>query len=145
MRSLIVVLVLGGIAFAVYQAAQSAKEESQEARTIDRLPPTVRHAVAQLDRTSQAALFNEYEQKKRKLSVAYVAWLLLGWHYLYVRKVGVQFAFWLTLGGFWFWWIVDLFRMPSIVRSCNDQIAREALQTLGVGQTFRNARATDMV
>jgi TM2 domain-containing membrane protein YozV len=144
-RSLIVLLVLGGIAFAVYQAAKSAKEESQEGRTIESLPPTVRHAVVQLDRSSQAALFNEYEQKKRKLSVAYVAWFLLGWHYLYLRKVGVQFAFWFTLGGFWIWWFVDLFRMPSIVRSCNEQIAREALQTLGIGQAFRNTRATDMV
>jgi len=57
---------------------------------------------------------------------------------LYTRQVGLQFAFWFTLGGFGIWWLVDLFRMPSIVRGCNEQIAREALQTLALGNAFRS-------
>lgn len=148
MKGLLALVVLAGIAFAVYQAMQAAKTESGEARTINSLPPTVRHAVLQLDGASQAALFNEFERKKKKLSVAYIAWFLLGWHYLYVGKVGVQFAFWLTFGGFWVWWFLDLFRMPSIVRGANEQIARQALQTLGVGQAFRSdmpRRSEDVV
>src|SRR4051794_25807713 len=84
-----------------------------------------------MDPSSQMAFFNEYEQKRKSVAVGYLTWLI-GFHYLYARKVGVQFAFWLTAGGFWIWYIADLFRLPAIIRSANEQIARQSLQTLSI-------------
>ncbi len=138
MKSLLPVIILVIIGFVIYKAIQANKEETSESRTIKSLPPTVQHTVALMDTLSQSAFFNEYEKKKRKKSVAYIALVLIGWHYLYLRKVGVQFAYWFTLGGFGIWWIADLFRMPNLVRSSNEVIAREAIQTLSIGNQFRN-------
>lgn len=140
--SFIVLVVIVGVAVAIYRSYQASREEGSEARTIKSLPPTVQHTVAQMDALSQSAFFNEYEKKKKKVSIAYIMWFLLGWHYLYTKKVGLQFAYWITFGGFFFWAFADLFRMPSIVRSCNEGIARDALQTLSIGNQFRANAAT---
>lgn len=142
MKGFIFLIVIAAMAYAGYKAYKTNQEESSEARTVKSLPPTVQHTVAQMDTVSQNAFFNEYEKMKKKISLAYVAWFFIGFHYLYLKKVGVQFAFWAT----WFvgigeiWWVVDLFRMPSIVSSCNEGIARDALQTLAIGNQFKTSR-----
>jgi hypothetical protein len=136
MKALIVIVILAIGAYAAYNAYKASQEETKEARTVKSLPPSVQHVVAQMDGGSQAAFFNEYEQKKKKKSVGWILWFFLGFHYLYVKKVGMQFAFWFTCEGLGIWWIVDFFRMPSIIRSANEQIARECLQTLHIGAAF---------
>ena len=144
MKSLIILLVLCGLGIAVFKAYKANQEETSESRTVKSLPPTVQHTVAQMDAASQNAFFNEYEKKKKKVSIAYIVWIILGWHYLYLKKVGLQFAFWFTLGGFGIWWIADLFRMPSLVRGANEMIARDALQTLSIGNQFRNSASSQI-
>lgn len=136
METVIWIIVLAAIGMAGYQFYRSSQEESKEARTIASLPPSVQHVVAQMDGGSQAAFFNEYDRKKKRKSVGYLAWFFLGWQYLYAKKVGMQFAFWFTFGGCGIWWFIDFFRMPSIIRSVNEQMAREALQTLHIGAAF---------
>jgi len=150
MSTLIILIVLAAVIFAIYRAYTAAQEESKEVRTIRSLPPSIQHVVSLMDGRSQAALFNEYEQKKKKISVGYILWFIFGFHYLYYSKVGIQFLFWFTGAGLGSWALVDLFRMPSIARSANEQIARQALQalqTLGIAafatpQQFPGASST---
>ena len=136
MKSVIPIIILAVIVYVIYRAVQANKAETSEERTIKSLPPTVQHTVAQMDLNSQNAFFNEYEKKKKKVAIGYVLWII-GFHYLYLKKVGVQFAFWFTGGGFLVWWFIDLFRMPSLVRSANEGTARDALQTLAIGNQFK--------
>jgi hypothetical protein len=139
-KIVVILVIVLAVGFALYQAYAASQEENLEARTIKSLPPSVQHVVAQMDPASQASFFNEYDRKKKKRSVAYILWLTFGFHYLYARKVGMQFAFWFAWLFFVFpgviWWWVDLFRVPSIVKDTNEQQAREALQTLHVGAAF---------
>lgn len=123
---------LGLIGYAFYRVSDNDTDVS----AINQLPPSVQMAVSQMQPANQKAFFLEYNQKRRKKWVGYFALIFIGWHYLYVGKVGVQFAFWLTLGGFGFWWFVDLFRIPTIIAMANEVIARQALQTLVVGHQF---------
>lgn len=104
----------------------------------------MQYTVAQMDPESRNDFFNAYESHKKKRSVACVILFLCGCHHLYTRNVGLQFALWFTsfLGIGLLWWIGDLFRMSGIVASCNEQIAREALQTLSTGQQFRSGNGT---
>ena len=139
MKTIFILLVLGGIVTALVMAYKSYVEESKEARTVKSLPPSVQHVIVQMDAMTQSAFFNEYEAKKKKKFIGYLAWFFFGWHYLYVGKTGLQFAFWFTFGGFGFWTFVDLFRMPSIIRSANEVVARQALQTLHMGASFAGA------
>jgi hypothetical protein len=144
MDVVIVVLVVAVLGFVGYQVYRASQEESKEARTIRSLPPSVQHVVAQMDAGTQAAFFNEYERKRKRKAVGYLLWLV-DFHYLYVRRVGLQFAFWFTFGGFLIWWIADLFRMPAIIRGANEQMARECLQTLHIGAAFASMPAASVL
>ncbi len=140
MKNLIILIIVAVVVFAIVKSRQAARLESSEERTAASLPPSVQHTVSVMDSASKAAFFNEYEKKRKKVSVGYLLWIIFGVHYLYARKIGLQVVFWLA----WFvgigeiWWLIDLFRIPSIIRSSNEQMAREALQTLQVGASFRN-------
>lgn len=91
------------------------------------LPPVVAGSLAKLDPSAQKAFFRDFKRRRKSLAIAYVAWLLIGWHYLYTGRILLQFAFWFTFGGFLIWWIVDFFRVPGIVARVNEDIARELM------------------
>ncbi len=138
MKTLIILVVLVMLAGAIYMAYRSSKNEAREAKTLSKLPPSVQHVVSQMDGTTQAAFFNEYWAKRRKASAGYLLWFFFGCHYLYAKKVGVQFAFWLLwlVGVGELWWIVDFFRIPRIMADGNEQIARQCLQTLQIAASY---------
>lgn len=140
MKFLLTLIFLAAIGFAVYKAIQASKEDA-DFKQVKKLPPTVQNVVVQMDAASQAAFFNEMDKKRKKISVSYILWIVLGLHYLYNRKVGLQVFYWLTAGGFGLWALADLFRMPSIVRGANEIAAREALQTLSLGSAFDRNRS----
>src|ERR1700675_4031349 len=86
------------------------------------LPSLVRAQVAKLPEDLQAAFLEEYRRKAKSSGVATLLWLCLGWHYAYLGKWGTQFLFWITLGGIFVWWCVDLFRVRGMVRDYNKDI-----------------------
>src|SRR5579884_4011680 len=94
----------------------------------DNLPAMVRNELGKLPAHRQEEFVEEYRRKAKSAGPAYLLWLLLGWHYIYLRKWGIQFLFWLTLGGFFIWWIVDLFRIPGMVRDYNKDVAVDVLR-----------------
>jgi hypothetical protein len=58
---------------------------------------------------------------RKKLRWAYLRWLLLGSHYLYLRRPFTQILFWATLGGLLLWWLIDLTRIGTLVRKHNER------------------------
>jgi TM2 domain-containing membrane protein YozV len=88
------------------------------------IPPSVQSAFASLDPQAQKAFRREYSTGSKSTLVAYLFWILIGFHYLYLGRIGTQFAFWFTAGGFVIWWIIDFFRIPGLVRSQNHDRAR---------------------
>lgn len=141
MKNVGLFILLAVVAFVIYKAVTSSKADSAETKTISQLPASIQHAVSQMDSLSQNAFFGEFDKKRRKLAPAYLLWLI-GCHYLYLRKVGLFIAYFLTGGGFGVWAIVDLFRMPGIVRASNEESARTALTTLAVANQFRITQGT---
>lgn len=65
------------------------------------------------------------EKELRDTPMAYLLWLLFGAHYAYLGKWGLQILYWLTLGGLGFWALIDIFRIPRMVREHNDVIYAE--------------------
>jgi hypothetical protein len=57
----------------------------------------------------------------------------LGWHYLYLGKISLQVAFLVSLGGFFVWAIVDLFRLPGMVARRNEDIAWDLMSQYRAG------------
>ncbi len=87
-------------------------------------PRSVAAAYSTLDPEIQKAFRKEYGAGKKSTLLAYLFWFFLGFHYLYMGRVGMQLAFWFTGGGFLIWWIIDFFRVPGIVSNHNNDRAR---------------------
>ena len=90
-------------------------------------PRSLLPSYERLPQAAQISVKRDYERRKKSMLFAYLAWLTLGWHYLYPRRVGLQFAFWVTLGGLLVWWLVDLFRVAGMVNRLNEDTARELM------------------
>jgi TM2 domain len=91
------------------------------------LPAAVKIAESKLDPKLRKAFNRDFARRRKSLIAAYLAWFLLGWHYLYLGRIGLQFAFWFTLGGIGLWWLMDFFRLPGIVTRLNEDMARELM------------------
>ena len=99
-------------------------------RITDRLPAMVRNELGALEARDQEAFLEDYERKIKSIALAYVFWLF-GLHYAYVGKWGLQFVFWFTVWGFFgLWWLVDLFRIPSIISNYNRETAITVMRNL---------------
>jgi hypothetical protein len=99
------------------------------------LPPAVRAELALLPNAKQDQFVAAFRTQSRSLLLAYLSSLiychyaLLGrWAMSGMMFVSLFFA--AALG--WIWWLIDLVRMPEMVREHNHRVAFEILQTLTV-------------
>ncbi|HEY7437028.1 MAG TPA: TM2 domain-containing protein [Methylomirabilota bacterium] len=99
------------------------------ARIASSLSRTVREQLAYLTPDQQRAFLWRYRAQAKSPIVA-LAFLPLGWHYLYLRKRGLQVLFWLTLGGLAAWWVLDFFRIRGLVREYNRRVATHVMRAL---------------
>ena len=65
------------------------------------------------------------QTKLKSTGTAYLFWFLLGAHYAYLGKWGVQILYWITLGGLGLWALIDLFTMSGKVDNFNMPILHE--------------------
>jgi TM2 domain-containing membrane protein YozV len=107
------------------------------------IPANLRPVMARLAAPAQSMVSSDYERRRKSKFVGYLAWFFLGWHYLYLRRVGLQFAFWITLGGFGLWWFVDLFRVGPIVNRMNEDLARNLISQYQ--SIYRDSAAVQIV
>lgn len=98
-------------------------------RVSSSLSRTVREQLAYLTPDQQRAFLWRYRAQAKSPLVA-LAFLPFGWHYLYLRKRGLQVLFWLTLGGLAAWWVLDFFRIRGLVRDYNRRVAMHVMRAL---------------
>lgn len=70
-----------------------------------------------------------YEPQRRTAGMGYILWFL-SLHYAYVRQWQLCTLFIVSFGGLVIWWLVDLFRIPTILRAYNKKTAKELLRIL---------------
>lgn len=93
------------------------------------LPSMVREELAKLSAHKQEEFMIEYKKKEKSLPLAYLfLFVICAAHYAYMNRWWMQLLYRLTGAGLGIWAIVDIFRMPSLVRRYNDQKALEILQ-----------------
>ncbi|MGB2800392.1 MAG: TM2 domain-containing protein [Dehalococcoidia bacterium] len=98
----------------------------------DLLPAMVRGQLAKLPAEQQAEFVEEFRRKRKSTGLAYLLWFIIGLHYVYLGKLGWQIFYWLTFGGFLIWMFIDIFRMPSMVRNYNRDVAVDVFRTLKI-------------
>ena len=65
------------------------------------------------------------QSKVKSTGTAYLFWFLLGAHYAYLGKWGIQILYWITLGGIGIWALIDLFTMSGKVNKYNAEIFQQ--------------------
>jgi hypothetical protein len=58
---------------------------------------------------------------------AYLYWICLGSHYRYLDNNNTQVKFWVTLGGLGLWWLIDIVRIPGMVKDYNINLRLSAV------------------
>jgi hypothetical protein len=96
-------------------------------------PPSLKELQVKIDPQMREAFARDFSRRGKKLLIAYLL-LLLGWHYLYLGKLGHQVALLIILGGFFLWRPVDLFRLPGMVARINKGIAWKLATQYGAAQ-----------
>ena len=91
------------------------------------IPFTLMPIFDSLSAEAQISVKRDVERRSKSMVFAFIAWFFLGWHYLYLKRIGLQVVFWFTLGGFGVWWFIDLFRVAGIVNAMNEDLARELM------------------
>lgn len=91
------------------------------------IPHSLQPVFQALPADTQAMVLRDYEYRKKSGLIAYILWFFFGFHYLYLGRIGIQLIYWLTVGGFGFWALIDLFRIPGMIERKNEDIARELM------------------
>ncbi len=91
------------------------------------IPASLQGVFQALPANTQALVWRDYEHRKKSGLIAYILWFPLGFHYLYLGRIGTQIIYWLTAGGLGLWMLIDLFRIPGLVERKNEDIARELM------------------
>jgi hypothetical protein len=97
------------------------------------LPEAVRVELAAMPAAKQDAFLKAYQMQSCSLLLAYLTSLIYC-HYVLLGRWAMTGMMFLslfvaaTLG--WIWWLIDLVRMPEMVRAHNHRVAAEILRQL---------------
>ena len=104
------------------------------------LPETVLMELARLPEAKQAEFVEAFHNQSRSLTFAYLTSLIYC-HYGLLGRWAMTGIMWVSLfvtstvgpalGSIW--WLIDLVRMPGLVRSHNQQVAADILRKLNAG------------
>ena len=97
------------------------------------LPAAVRAELARLPAAKQDEFALAFRTRSRSLLLAYLTSLIYCHYALLGRWAmsGMMFvALFVAAALGWIWWLIDLVRMPEMVREHNHRVAVEILRTL---------------
>lgn len=86
----------------------------------------------ELNSDQQRIFIDEFEKRKKSVGISYLLWFFMGWHYAYLNKWGWLILYILTLGGFFIWAVIDLFRIPTLVARYNNDLALGILRDISI-------------
>jgi hypothetical protein len=93
-------------------------------------PLEVRYELESMPLRAQQEFLESYGREMKVLGISYVCHALFGSSYLYQGKIFKQILFWLTAFGFGIGWIINLFRMPKMIRKVNYKIAMRIIRDI---------------
>ncbi len=95
----------------------------------DSLPSMVKNELAKLSAQKQEEFVEEYKRKSRSVGKTYL-FFFMGVHYVYLENWGRQIGYWLTAAGLGLWFLIDLFRLPELVKNYNKDVAMDTMRNL---------------
>ena len=98
----------------------------------DRLPATVKTALAKMPDEQQLLFEDEYKRKSKSSGLLTALAILFPIQLFLLGKTGLGIAFIITLGGMGVWWIIEWFITPKRVKSFNDDAATRLLTEMKI-------------
>lgn len=123
------------VAYFGVRRTKKAVGESNDSR-INNLSASQHLALERLSPEDRLRFETDFQQSTKSVVLLFVLWVF-GFHYLYLGRVGLQFAYWFSAGGFGVWTLVDWVRMPSLMRADISESADRILGTLSIAGNFR--------
>lgn len=105
---------------------------NHENHSMEKFPAMVRNELSKMSDQKREEFLEEYSRKEKAVEVAYLCWFFFGFHYAYMGQWGLQVLHWVTSGGAFVWWGIDLFRIPGMIKDQNRDIAVEILRNLKI-------------
>lgn len=99
------------------------------------MPKDLKPYYENLSEQGKKSFKKQLSRRRKSTTVAYLGWLLFGWHYAYLGKWGLQFMYWASAGGLGVWMFLDLFRTPIMVEKHNFAIAYEVMESIKALET----------
>lgn len=106
------------------QATNSLSIELDE-KMKKEIPAAIQQKIAAMDPAEQEMFLQEFKKRRKNIHIAFL-FFILGLHYLYLKEFVKFFLFLFTAGGFGIWYLIDLFRGHSMIRTANSNAALEA-------------------
>lgn len=94
---------------------------------VGELPLFVIQRLGKMDDYQQETFLDEFKRRKKSVGAG-VGLAFLNSEYFYLGDIGMGLVKWTTLGGFWVWWVVNLFRVAGMVRKYNANLAVDILR-----------------
>jgi TM2 domain-containing membrane protein YozV len=98
---------------------------------LKQLPDSLLRKIGAMDDAVRLDFVEEFRKRRKSLGLAFVL-LGAGFHRVYLGQIWLTLLFLATFGGFFAWWIIDLLRLPGIVKEKNRSIAIGVLRDLQV-------------
>ena len=116
-----------------------------DAEFITKLHPKILYEIGKICPENQIKFQELYTKKKRSLVLAFICLIFFpGTHYAFLGRWQLQLMYWLTFGGALIWWLVDMFRLPTLVKECNYYQQKKVLMEINSINVFKNAKPIEM-
>ena len=90
----------------------------------------VQQSLQNLNDIEKQTFQTEYAKQKKTKGLLIVLAIFFPIQLFILGKIGLGIAFWLTFGGFFFWWFIEIFRTSKRVDEFNDNLAINIIRTI---------------
>jgi hypothetical protein len=103
-----------------------------ESSISDVLPSMVKEALSKLPAEKQGMFVEEFKRKAKSPGLMIALAILFPIQLVLLGKTGLQIAFWVTFGGFGFWWIAEIFMAHKRAREFNEDLAKTIVRDIKI-------------
>lgn len=98
----------------------------------DELPSMVQQSLAKLTPEQQHAFVEIYSRRRKSLGLMMFFAIIFPIQLFLLDKIGLGIVFWLTGGGLWVWYVIEIFLTPGRVRTYKQDLAAAVMRDLKI-------------
>ena len=98
----------------------------------NKLPSSVKNSLGKMPSEQQAVFEEEYSRKKRNPVLLLILAILFPIHFFLEGRVGMGLLYWITIGGFGIWWIIEIFLVWGRTNRYNEDQSKALLRDMKI-------------